>query len=79
MVTIMKTLSHSQGLVATIQTILATLEVQSKKCHFPFSNPLFTKKQHRMKTEVQTSVFRFHRFGGLIPLKNLNPEVKHHK
>lgn len=79
MVTIMKTLSHSQSLVATIQIILATLEVQSKKWHFLFSNPLFAKNQHRMKTEVQTAVFRIHLFGGLILLKKLNPEVKYHK
>lgn len=59
MVTAMKALSHPQSPVATIQTILAPLEVQSKKWHFLFSNPLFTKNQQRMKTEVQTSVFRF--------------------
>lgn len=79
MVTTMETLSDSQSLVATIQTILATLEVQSKKWHFLFSNPLFTKNQHGMKTDMQTSVFRFDLFGGLIPPKNWNPEVKCHK
>lgn len=32
-----------------------------------------------MKTELQTSVFKLDLLGDLIPLKNLNQEVKQHK